>query len=62
MDTVVWGLDLKRTRDVSQLAAADAVREFVSIGSLLARNTGRVDPVVETARRWLRRLDGRKPA
>ncbi|MGH3901860.1 MAG: hypothetical protein ACRDTA_27110 [Pseudonocardiaceae bacterium] len=46
VNTVVWELDLKRTRDLSLLAAADAVREFVTIGSVLARNTGRVDSVV----------------
>lgn len=46
VNTVVWELDLKRTRDVSLLAAADAVREFVTMGSVLVRNTGRVDSVV----------------
>lgn len=46
VNTVVWELDLKRTHEMSLLASGDAVREFVTVGSMLARNTRRVDSVV----------------
>lgn len=46
VDTLVWELDLKNTRDRTTLGDDTAVRDFFVAGSVLARRTGRVESVV----------------